>query len=228
MPRSMRWFGSNLRKAGGLRLSRECALYFWLGWLAWVLAVVGASFGEYILRVPDPPGMYIFEAGAAMLSLLAAIYAAVWLAIAVYRKTYLQLHNLLLGPLILDQQVTERIQRELRGNLLLRWFGPPKHNSIRAQLLIAPLWWPVLCAPEGSPHWQCYGEWTIDVLLGYIPVAVAAALAIYCESWRALGLMALVGAIGMATLGHSSIRLAARRQAILDFFNTWLDQKLEA
>jgi hypothetical protein len=40
-----------------------------------------------------------------------------------------------------------------------------------------------------------------------------------------LGLMALIGAIGMATLGYSSIRLAARRQAILDFFNTWLDEK---
>ncbi len=221
----MRWFGGNLRKAGGIRLSRECAVYFWLGWLAWVLAVIGASFGEYALRVPDPPGMYMFEAGAAMLSPFAGLFSADWLAIAVYRRTYLQLHDHLLGPLLLDQQLTERIRRELRGDPLLRWFRPHRHHSIRAQLLMAPLWWPVINAPEGSSRWQRYGEWIIDVLLGYLPIAVVAPLALYFDSWSMLGLMALIGAIGMATLGYSSIRLAARRQAILDFFNTWLDEK---
>jgi len=89
---------------------------------------------------------------------------------------------------------------------------------------MAPLWWPVLSAPEGSSHWQRYGEWIIDVLLGYLPIAVVAPLALYFGSWSMLGLLALIGAIGMVTLGYSSIRLAARRQAILDFFNAWLDE----
>jgi hypothetical protein len=213
-----------------MHFSRECGFYWWTGWLAWVLAIWAFLFGEYAWRVPDPPAGYFFEAGAAMLGWLVALALADHFVVAVYRRAWQLLKQQSWAPVMLDSGNVDLIRSELRANPLIRWLRPPRSEDIRAQLLTASLWWPAFTAPEGATHWRRYGEWIIDALLGYMPllaavVIVALALAGAWPTWRGMGTAALLGSLGMAVLGYSLLRLSARRQAILDYFNAWREER---
>ena len=83
------------------------------------------------------------------------------------------------------------------------------------------LWWPAVIAPEGSLWWHRYGEWTLDVTSGYCLLFAAPLLLAVFPSRHGLAIAALLFAVSMARLGYSAIRLAGRRQAILDYFNAW-------
>lgn len=204
-----------------MNFSGDCRFYFWTGWTGWVLATWAIVYGEYTWRVPEPPGGYMVEAGALMLSWFGALALADHLAIAVYRHVWRQLKQGTIAPIVLEQQVIDRIRGELASDPLLRWLRPPQSKDVRGQLMTAALWWQALCAPEGSSRWERYGEWLQDTLLGYLPLLIAVSLVIMFPSWRGWGTAALVGAVGCGVLGHSLIRLAARRQAIVDYFNAW-------
>jgi hypothetical protein len=217
-----RGWSINLRSAAGMHLSHECRFYFWVGWIAWVLAVWAALFGEYVWRVPDPPAFYLVEAGGAMLSWLIALALADWQVVTIYQATWHLLQHRTLAPVALNAEVVERIRNELATDPLLRWFRPPKTSGIRAQLMTVALWFQAVAAPEGSPRWRRYSEWLIDGAFGYLPIVAACVVIAVWPKWRGMGTAALLGAIGMAVLGYSLIRLAARRQAILDFFTTEL------
>lgn len=211
----------NLRSAGGMHLSRECGFYFWFGWLAWVLAIGGAMFGEYTWRVPDPPAAYLVEAVIGMTGWLSALWLADTQMVSVYRATWEQLRRRFMAPVIVEPQVVDQIRRELAGDPLLKWFRPPQSNDLRSQLLTAALWWQAVTAPEGTGYLRRYGEWLVDAGLGYLPLGLGVVVLALWPSWRGVGTAALLGALGMATLGYSLIRLAARRQVMVDYFATW-------
>lgn len=211
----------NLRSAGGMHLSLECSFYFWTGWLAWLLALSGAVFGEYVWRVPEPPAAYLIEAVIGMTSWLSALVLADTQMIAIYRATWRELRQRFMAPVVIEPQVIEQIRRELAGDPLLKWFKPPKSGDLRSQLLTAALWWQAVTAPEGASYLRRYGEWLVDALLGYLPLALGVLVLAVWPSWRGVGTAALIGSVGMAILGYSLIRLAARRQVMVDYFATW-------
>jgi|GEM_PF-2892473 len=214
-----------MRAAAGMQLSRECGFYWWTGWLAWVLASWALLFGEYAWRVPDPPAAYLFEATGAMLSWLIALAAADSFVVAVYRRSWRLLKRETWAPAMLDTGNSDLIRRELRANPLIRWLRPPKSHDIRAQLLTASLWWQAFTAPEGATHWRRYGEWIVDAALGYLPMLAAFVIVAVWPTWRGMGTAALCGALGMGVLGWSLLRLSARRQAILDYFSAWREER---
>jgi len=209
------------RTASGMHLSRECDFYFWAGWLAWVLAISGLAFGEYVWRVPDPPAAYMIEGVIAMTSWLISLWLADDRMIAIYRATGYELRQRFMVPVVIEPQVVDQLRRELARDPLLKWFRPPRSGDLRSQLLTAALWWQAVTAPEGTGYLRRYGEWLIDALLGYLPLVLAVVLLLTWPSWRGVGTAALLGSVGMAILGYSLIRLAARRQAVLDYFSTW-------
>jgi hypothetical protein len=211
----------NIRAAAGMMLAGECRFYFWFGWLAWMLAIAGIAFGEYVWRVPDPPAAYLVEAVVMMTSWLSALFLADSRVVSIYRRTWQQLRQRFMAPVVIEPQVVDQIRKELAVDPLLKWFKPPRSSGLRAQLLTAALWWQAVTAPEGTPRLKRYGEWFVDALLGYLPLGLAVAVLIVWPVWRGLGTAALLGSIGMAVLGYSAIRLAARRQALLDYFSTW-------
>jgi hypothetical protein len=64
------------------------------------------------------------------------------------------------------------------------------------------------------------------MLLGYVPLLLAS-LTIYAwlESgarWQ-LAMGGILAGVALVVLGHSLLRFAARRQAILDYFAAWRD-----
>ena len=160
-----------------------------------------------------------------MLAWLVTLAAADYTAISLYQSAWFAIHRRGLAPVLLDQGAIERIRRELRAVPLLVWLRPPASRSVRAQLLGAALWFNAVTLPEGAPWLKRYGEWLVDALCGYLLSAGALIAALLNPSWRGLGIAALAFAAGQAALGYSAIRLAARRQAILDFFSAWCSEQ---
>jgi len=216
------------RNAAGMMLSLECAVYFWLGWVAWLLALAGACFGEYIWRVPEPPGAYLFEALVMMLSWVITLAAADHTVISYYRTTWHMLFRQTVAPLVLESKLVDRIRQELTRIPLLRPLRPPPSSDIRGQLMTVALWWQAVTAPEESGVWRRYGEWLVDVLGGYLPLVVGVIVLMAWPERRGLATASLLGAVAMAVLGYSLIRLAGRRQAVLDYFQAWLVKRDEA
>jgi len=204
-----------------MHLSHDCGFFFWTGWLAWALAIAGAAFGEYVWRVPDPPAAYMLEAIIGMTCWLSAMWLADTLMVNLYRATWEQLRQRFMAPVVIEPQIIDQIRDELARDPLLKWFKPPKSNDLRSQLLTAALWWQAVTVPEGTSYRRRYSEWLVDALLGYLPLGLGVAVLATWPSWRGVGTAALLGSLGMAVLGYSLIRLAARRQVMVDYFSTW-------
>jgi hypothetical protein len=223
----------NLRAVAGMMLSRECRLYYWTGWVAWVIGGWALVYAEYTFRVSLPPAFYMVEAWLAMLMPFLAMVVADWLAIRIYQAVWFEFNRRALGAVALESMAVDRIREELRKNVLLRFLRPPASRSIGDQLLTAALWYRALTMPEDSPWWQRYGEWAVDVLLGYIPLLIAVVLLIGWLSGLTgerygLALAAIPGGLSMLVLGYSALRFASRRQAIIDYFQAWRQQREEA
>lgn len=208
--------------SAGLYLSGANRIYYWIAYCAWLVAIFAGIYAEYQLRTSGSMRFYLFEAFAAMLGWFIAFAAADHIVIATYRRTFDRLLRRNTAMLLLDLEKTTRIRRELAINPLLRWFRPPHESHVGTQLLSASLWWTAIMEPEGSSLWRRYGEWIIDVLLGYIPLACAIVLAAGYIGTSGVVWPALLLSLGLGTTGYSLLRLAARRQAVLDYFRAWL------
>jgi len=225
----IRKMGFNLRSAGGMHLSRECGLWFWVAWLALTAGLIGALFGEFLLRVPDGIGFYFVEALLGLIAPLGMLIYADQVTIDTYQRTGADLRHRAVAVLLLNRDSVELIRHELRFNLLLTWLKPPRSADVRSQLMTAALWYRALTAPEGAPWWQRYGE-------NMLSTAGAAAALLFSPVLWLLGLEAaggwmteervtagalLIGCLGLLALGHGLLKSTARRQAIVDFFTTW-------
>jgi hypothetical protein len=215
----------------GLRLAGSCALSYWAGWVAWVTAGALMLLGEFHLRVPDPPGFYYFEAAAGILLPFFALALADHYSVTHYHQVWTDLLRPGRAPLMLDSGAVDRLREELRGNLLLRWFAPPASKHIGGHLLTVSLWYRAVALPQSAGFWQRYGEWLADVVCGYFLMLLAVgggAVWLFASSegqdWLLCASMLCAG-VGLAVLGYSAVRFAARRQAILDYFRTWLLDK---
>jgi hypothetical protein len=206
----------------GIRFGRECAWYYWLGLAAWVAAVFCAVYAEYNLRVPNPPGGYLVEAFAAFLAPFIALMLADNTALKIYSQVALDLHDRNWAPQLIDSSSVDLIRQELKRHVLLRFIVPPVSHGLREQLLTAALWYPAVVLPPSQPWRKRYGEWLADVLGGYLLALCSWSVVYIWNDLRALPIAMLLTGAALAVLGYSSIRLAARRQAILDFFNAWL------
>jgi hypothetical protein len=195
-----------------MNLSRHCAAYYWLSWLAWT---------EYIWRVPDPPTNYLGEAFVAMLAWPIAMALADRTVLHFYLGTWQALQHKGQAPTLLDEQKIEDVRDELRRLPLLGWIAPPPARDIGGQLLSATLWFATVTPPGGAGAWRRYSEWFIDVLAGFTPLAIACAAALTWPTRYGIAAAAALAAVGLAVLGFSALRFAARRQAILDYFNAW-------
>jgi hypothetical protein len=87
--------------------------------------------------------------------------------------------------------------------------------------MTAALWLPALTAPEGTPWLKRYSEWLVDALC----LTVLFPLALFTLAWLpypwGLGGALFIASAALLTLGYSLLRLSARRQAILDYFDAW-------
>jgi len=212
----------NLRPLAGMSLGRECAFYFWSGWAAWVVAVLGMIYVELTLRAPDHLTFYLAEAWVGLLAPFAALYLADRLSLTTYQSVWGDLQRRELGHRAIDREAVDRLRDELQYNLLLRWFRPPASDDSRAQLMTVSLWYRALILPPASPWLRRYGEWVADICLGYVPFFAGWALWFLVPSERGFLLALSVTSLALATLGLSAVRLAARRQAVLDYFSAWL------
>jgi len=206
----------------GLRFSRECSAYFWAGWAAWSTAGIGTAAAVFFLRVSEPPAFYGWEALAGLLAPFVALYLADHVSLSGYERVSQDLRERALAPLLLDIQAVEQLRREMGGNLLLRWLRPPLSKSVREQLMTAALWYPALVLHAGHAWQRRYGEWVADVLCGYLPLFAGWIIGALFPGAHGQALAVLITCLGLITLGLSSIRLGARRQAILDYFRAWL------
>ncbi|MCH7472792.1 hypothetical protein IIA79_07570 [bacterium] len=213
--------GFDLRNMAGMRFSRECRFYFWVAWGAWWVAVWVAVYAEYSWRVPDFMGFHLVEAWIAMLAPFATLAAADSLSIKTYQATWFEFNRKGLGPVMLAKESVDRLRDELGQSLLLRWFKPPESRDVSAQLMTAALWYPALALPQDSSWWRRYGEWAVDVLFGYLPLGIAPLLFLVAPKPWGLSVGLIICAVSLAVLGNSALRLAARRQAILDYFEAW-------
>ncbi|HES58452.1 MAG TPA: hypothetical protein ENO21_03380 [Firmicutes bacterium] len=214
----------NLRPMAGMSLGRECAFYFWSGWLGWVVAAFGLIYVELTLRAPDHLAFYMVEAWLAVLAPFFALYFADSLSLTTYQAVWHDLHRRELGHRVIDREAVDRLREELRSNPLLRWFRPPPSEDSRAQLLTVSLWYRALILPPAAPWRARYGEWVADVCLGYLPFFTGWLLWFLVPAAWGFLLAVAVTSLSLVVLGLSAVRLAARRQAVLDYFAAWLQQ----
>jgi hypothetical protein len=217
------WF-DNLRGAAGMNLGRECAFYFWSGWVAWVVAAFGLLYTEFTLRAPDHLSIYLVEAWLAVLAPFFALYYADGFSLSTYQSVWRDLHHRELGHRVIEREAVDRLRDELERNLLLRWFRPPASDDSRAQLLTVSLWYRALTLPPSAPWLKRHGEWVADVCLGYIPFLTGWALWLLVPAAWGFLLAVAVTSASLVVLGLSAVRLSARRQAVLDYFQAWLQQ----
>lgn len=217
----------------GLRLSNACAPYHWIGWVAWCAAGLTALYAEYCLRVPDPPGGYLFEAALGILWPFIALVLADDLSLAHYQQPWIDLSRPGTAPRMLDASAVDNIRDELRSHPILRWFAPPESREISAQLLTTALWYKAVALHPSHGFRARYGEWLLDALGGYgtlLSIIAVGYLWLNTTEGRLDWLLhaaLLLLCLPLAVLGHSVIRFAARRQAILDYFRTWRLDSLE-
>jgi hypothetical protein len=214
----------SLRNASGMHYARRAGANHWAGWLALLAGSWSLLFGEYHMRTSGPMGFYLVEGWLALCMPFFAMYIADSIAVNLYHSTYREVQRMNLAERVLDQVAIEDIRSELAGNLLLRAFRPPRSLHIAAQLYSAALWYRAIVRPAGAGFWQRYSEQATDMLLGYIPLFLAAFVAVsWMESgarWQ-MALTALLAGLSLVVLGLSLLRFAARRQAILDYFAAW-------
>lgn len=228
----MRWKFNALAMVG-LRLDGACAAHFWVGWLAWCVAGLSALYAEFHLRVHDPPVGYLFEAGMGLLLPFAALQYADHVSLMAYQRVWFDLTRPGLAPAMLEINVADRIRAELAGNLLLRWFRPPKTTSLPAQMMTIALWYTAVALHPSRGFFARYGEWVVDVLGGYCLLAGVGCCMLFWAAGAGAALpwlphvLELAASIALAILGYSAIRFGSRRQAVLDYFRDWRIESLE-
>ncbi len=206
-----------------MRLAGDSRIYFFVAWVAWLVSGYCLLYVEYELRRTQFLQPYAVEAWIGMVLPIGVFALADWLVIRSYERVWFGFQRQSLGPVVLERESVDRLRADLRRSILLRWAAPPASRSMRAQLLTAALWLPALCAPEGTPWAARYREWIVDTVT---VIAVCTAIVLLVSSggldivWTTRAALALL-AVGLLVIGFSLVRLAARRQAILDYFSAW-------
>ncbi|MDQ3023278.1 MAG: hypothetical protein M3R04_02655 [bacterium] len=203
-----------------MRLSGSSRFYFFVAWIAWWVAAWSLIYAEYLLRSRDMLTQFAVEAWFTMVAPLAVFAIADQLVMRIYERVWFDFTERSLGPLVLEREAVDRLRSSLRRNLLLRWAAPPESRSIGAQLMTAALWLPALSAPDDTPTLKRYREWLIDSACWGL-LGCAAVVAFIWPSRGGFAAALIVLATGLIVLGYSLVRLAARRQAILDYFSAW-------
>jgi hypothetical protein len=211
----------------GLKLGGACAAYHWIGWLAWCAAGITALYAEYHLRVLEPPAGYMVETALGILIPYLALVLSDHVSIESYMQVWFDLRRPGWAPQMLDLSAIDRIREELGGNVILRWFRPPASQDLGGQLVTTALWYKAMALPPSAGFRARYGEWVTDAVVAQAAVLGLAAMAYVWLTAAASQLdwllpVALLSlCLPLMVIGHSVIRFAARRQAILDYFRTW-------
>jgi hypothetical protein len=203
-----------------VRFSSSSRFFFFVGWTAWWFALWSLVWAEFLLRARVPFTPYYLEAYAAILAPLAAFGCADLLVTRLYEHVWFQFTREALGPVVMEREAVDRLRADLRRSLLLRWVAPPESRSLGAQLMTAALWLPALVAPEGTSFIGRHRDWLIDAL-SVLLLLLAVCIVVVWTDRLGLALALFPMAAGLLILGYSLVRLAARRQAILDYFNAW-------
>jgi len=208
-----------------MQLGRECSVYFWAGWVAWVVALLAMLYGEFLLRTSNNLSFYMLEAWLGFLAPFIALWQADNLGGSAYHKVWVDVNKGGISSKFADPEIIESIRKEFSSNLLLKAMKPPASRDSRSQLFTVSLWYPVITRPPAAGWWARFGEYCIDILLGYLPFLGAVLFFMTNEGRSTIPVTALLLSLGLTTLGYSSIRFAARRQAVLDFFAIWKTQR---
>lgn len=214
----------DIRNATGMHLSRAVRGWYWISWLALLVALYTAILLELMLRVPDTIGWYPIEAALVLGGPLLCLYLADRLTINHYLHIWHLLRDRAHAQLLLEPGHVDRVRAELRFNPLLRWLRPPRAGELGSQLFAAALWWQAVTAPEGTQWLRRYGEplaMALGLLAGVLVPLLCALAAVVLEVLPARPALILAmgcGALGLATLAVSLLRTTARWQAIADYF----------
>jgi hypothetical protein len=203
-----------------MRLAANSRFFFFVGWVAWWAASWALIYAAYTLRARDWLTPYGVEAWLAMVAPLAVFAAADHLVMKLYERIWFAFTSQSLGPVVLEREAVDRLRADLRRNLLLRWAAPPVSRSMGAQLMTAALWLPAIAAPDDTPPLVRYREWIFDSV-SFLFLGAGGLLAVLWPTREGIAIALAVLSAGLGVLGFSLIRLAARRQAILDYFNAW-------
>lgn len=202
-----------------MRLAANTRAFFFLGWVCWWAVAWALVYVEYHFRARVWLTPYGFEAWIAMVAPLFAFACADQLVMYHYERVWEQFTNNALGPLVLENEAVDRLRVELRGNLLLRWFAPRKARSLQSQLTTAADWLPALVAPQESTVLR-FSEAGINTVC-WLLICVAVVLLFAGTSKETVAVAVGLIAVALIGLGFHAVKIAARRQAVFDYFAAW-------
>jgi hypothetical protein len=206
-----------------VRFSGVSRVYFFLGWTALWVAAELLLLAVFRLRAPDGLKEYLFEALLGFIAPFVALGVGDSISIGTYRRVWNDLHGQLLTLIFLDRDAITRLRADLRQYWLLWFFAPREQRSIKAQLAVVAQWYQAIALPSGTPWHKRFGEalaLRISLLLLPVPaVALVAALVGQLNQWLLVPL-AIEGML-LLIAGWQGILMAARYQALQDYFNAW-------
>jgi hypothetical protein len=202
-----------------MRLAANTRAFFFLGWLSWWAVAWAVVYVEYHFRAKVWLTPYGFEAWIAMVAPLFAFACADQLVMKHYESVWERFTNNALGPLVLENEAVDRLRDDLRRNLLLRWFAPRKARSLQAQLSTAADWLPALIAPQESTALR-FSE-AVTNLCCWLLIAGAFAVALAGATRESVAIAIGMFGLALVGLGFHAIKIAARRQAVFDYFAAW-------
>jgi hypothetical protein len=182
-------------------------------------------------RLPDLLGNYMLEAFGACTAPLLSLVLADQLALGAYQRTWFELKNLGRAPLLLEQDGLALVRSDLAAHPLLRWLRPAPGGGLRRQLRAAAVWYDALLSPEDAPWLQRYGAPLRSALAGLLALLTpllwwGSASAAWLPARTAQLAGIALAAVALGTLAVGQLQTTARRQAIQDYFTTYLDNPL--
>ncbi len=207
-----------------MRFSGVSRLHFFLGWVALWLGAECLIMAEFLLRVPDPPGMYLLEAGCAILAPFGALALGDYESVRVYREVWNGLGERLLSIVFIERDAITRLREDVRRHWLLYFFAPREARNLQGQIRQVTVWYQALALPSDSPFSKRFG-WIAAVRFGKI--LFLPALVVLAASFLGAGLKQptplalLLTSVLLLLLGYDYLLLSARGQALGDFFAAW-------
>jgi hypothetical protein len=202
-----------------VRLASNSRFLFFCGWFAWWLACWFLIAAEYFLRAQQWLTPYGIEAWLAMVTPLAVFAAADQLVMLHYERTWEAFTTKALCPMVLEKENLDRLRHDLRRSILLRWFAPRQSRTLRGQLTTAADWLPALTSPQHSMLVR-YRETVLGLVL-FLLLLVCFLMAWLSPSRSGVTLAVIPCAISLIGFGYQMVKIAARRQAVFDYFSAW-------
>ncbi|MCC7477613.1 hypothetical protein IT575_04060 [bacterium] len=207
-----------------MRFSGISRLHFFLGWVSLWLGMEFLLLGEFLLRVPDPPGMYFIEAGLAILAPFGALALGDHEAVRIYREVWNGLGERLLSTVLIERDAVSRLRADLRQHWLLWFYAPREARSLSGQLRQVAVWYQALALPTDSPFGRRFGFIMLSrlAMLLALPAFIALGASVMGAGLRQPTPFALlICALLLGVIGYDRLLMAARGQALGDFFAAW-------